>query len=269
MAEISAKVTVATLHKLKAKGEKISCVTSYDASFTRHIEAAGVEIALVGDSLGMVIQGYDSTLPVTMEQMIYHAASVARAGSKSLRVVDMPFMSFRSVDTALKNAGRLMGEGGAHMVKLEGGEVVLETVAALTGRGVPVCAHLGLLPQSVNQLGGYRMQAGDEDSARRLVEDARALQQAGASLIVLECIPAALGKQVSESLSIPTIGIGAGPHCDGQVLVLYDLLGITPGKAPVFSHDFLADTGSVPAAISAFVDAVKSGRFPAEEHSFN
>ncbi len=268
MAEKIAKITCASLQKLKTAGEKIACLTSYDASFTHHIEAAGVEVVLIGDSLGMVIQGHDSTLPVTMDEMVYHAACVARGSSTLLRVADMPFMSYHSNGVALKNAGRLMGEGGAHMVKLEGGQVVVDVVSALTQRGVPVCAHLGLTPQSVHQLGGYRVQGRDAQSAQRLFDDAQSLQQAGASLLVLECIPADLGKKISESLQIPTIGIGAGPDCDGQVLVLYDLLGITPNKIPSFADDFLKQAGSVPAAITAFVQAVKDGSFPAEQHSY-
>jgi len=265
----SAPVTTATLRRLKERGEKISCVTAYDASFTHLLEEAGVEVVLVGDSLGMVVQGHDSTLPVTMEDMIYHAACVARAGRSALRIVDMPFMSYRRVDQALENAARLMREGGAQMVKLEGGEAVVDIVQALTTQGIPVCAHLGLTPQSVHQLGGYRVQGREATAAQRLHDDALRLQEAGASVLVLECIPAALARQVSAGLHIPTIGIGAGPDCDGQVLVLYDLLGITPGKRPSFSHDFLADAADIPAALRAFVEAVKAGRFPDAQHSFD
>jgi 3-methyl-2-oxobutanoate hydroxymethyltransferase len=204
-----------------------------------------------------------------MEQMIYHASCVARAGGRALRIVDMPFMSYSSTAQALDNAARLMRDGSAHMVKLEGGREMEQTVRALTEHGIPVCAHLGLLPQSVNQLGGYRVQARDEQAAQHLLEDAGRLQQAGASLLVLECIPAGLARKVTESLRIPTIGIGAGPHCDGQVLVLYDLLGITPGKRPKFSHNFLNDAPGVPEALRAFVEAVKEGRFPDADHSFS
>ena len=261
-------VTSIALLRLKQRGEKITCVTSYDASFTRLLEQAGVEVLLVGDSLGMVIQGHESTLPVRMADMIYHTACVARAGRSALRVVDMPFMSYSSVDRALGNAARLM-RAGAQMMKLEGGREVADIVRALTEHGIPVCAHLGLTPQSVHQLGGYRVQGRDAESAQRLLEDARLLEQSGASLLVLECIPAGLAGQVSQSLGIPTIGIGAGPDCDGQVLVLYDLLGITPGKRPSFSHNFLEDCDDIPAALSAFVAAVKAGRFPAPRHSFS
>ncbi|HHH44478.1 MAG TPA: 3-methyl-2-oxobutanoate hydroxymethyltransferase [Gammaproteobacteria bacterium] len=254
---------------MKERGEKISCVTAYDASFTRLLEEAGVEVVLVGDSLGMVVQGHDSTLPVTMEDMLYHSACVARAGRNALRIVDMPFMSYSRIDQALENAACLMREGGAQMVKLEGGEAVVDIVQALTTQGIPVCAHLGLTPQSVHQLGGYRVQGREADVAQRLHDDALRLQEAGASVLVLECIPAALARQVSAGLHIPTIGIGAGPDCDGQVLVLYDLLGITPGKRPSFSHDFLADAADIPAALRAFVEAVKTGRFPDAQHSFD
>jgi 3-methyl-2-oxobutanoate hydroxymethyltransferase len=261
-------VTSIALLRLKQRGEKITCVTSYDASFTRLLEQAGVEVLLVGDSLGMVVQGHESTLPVRMADMIYHTACVARAGRSALRVVDMPFMSYSSVDRALGNAARLM-RAGAQMMKLEGGREVADIVRALTEHGIPVCAHLGLTPQSVHQLGGYRVQGRDTESAQRLLEDARLLEQSGASLLVLECIPAGLAGQASQSLRIPTIGIGAGPDCDGQVLVLYDLLGITPGKRPSFSHNFLEDCDDIPAALSAFVAAVKAGRFPAPRHSFS
>jgi len=261
-------VTNTTLLRLKERGEKISCVTSYDASFTCLLEDAGVEVVLVGDSLGMVLQGHDSTLPVTMDDMIYHSSCVARAGCSALRIVDMPFMSYSGVDLALDNAARLMREGGAQMVKLEGGEQVSGIVRALTAQGIPVCAHLGLTPQSVHQLGGYGVQGREAEPAQRLRDDALLLQDAGASLLVLECIPAELARQVSESLQIPTIGIGAGPDCDGQVLVLYDLLGITPGKRPAFSHNFLEDAADIPAALRAYVEAVKAGRFPAQQHSF-
>ena len=261
-------VSCVSLLRLKERGEKITCVTSYDASFTCLLEQAGVDVLLVGDSLGMVVQGHDSTLPVRMADMIYHTSCVARAGQFALRIVDMPFMSYSSVDQALGNAARLM-RAGAHMVKLEGGREVVDIVRALTEHGIPVCAHLGLTPQSVHQLGGYRVQGRDAESAQRLLEDARLLEDSGASVLVLECIPADLARQVSQSLHIPTIGIGAGPDCDGQVLVLYDLLGITPGRRPGFSHNFLEDRDDIPGALHAFVEAVKAGRFPASQHSFS
>ncbi len=260
-------VTRDSLLRMKAEGEKIAVVTSYDASFTALLEAAGVDVLLVGDSLGMVVQGHDSTLPVTLEQMIYHSACVARASTRALRVVDLPFMTYASTEQALDSAARMLREGGAHMVKLEGGALLCATVEALTQRGIPVCGHLGLTPQSVHQFGGYRLQGRDEAAARQLLDDAIALEQAGASLLVLECVPAALAKQISESLGVPVIGIGAGIDCDGQVLVLYDLLGITPGKRPRFSHNFLESGRDIPAALRAYVEAVRTGRFPGPEHT--
>ncbi len=266
---MNAAVTLTTLQRLKETGEKIACVTSYDSSFTILLEQAGVDIVLVGDSLGMVIQGHDSTLPVTMDDMIYHSACVARAGKTALRIVDMPFMSYATIPQALDNAARMMREGGAHMVKLEGGRHLLDSVRALTEHGMPVCAHLGLTPQSVHQLGGYRVQGRDQASAVRLLEDARLLDEAGASALVLECVPSALAKQITAAVRMPTIGIGAGPHCDGQVLVLYDLLGITPGKRPVFSRNFLQDAADIPGALQAYVKAVKDGSFPTAQHSFD
>ncbi len=266
---MSKTITLTTLQRLKHEGEKIACVTSYDASFTCLLEQAGVEIVLVGDSLGMVIQGHDSTLPVTLDDMVYHAACVARAGRTALRVVDMPFMTYATPAQALDSAARLMREGGAQMVKLEGGLPVLDSVRALTDHGIPVCAHLGLTPQSVHQLGGYRVQGRGQAAADHLLEAAHQLETAGAGLLVLECVPAALAGQVTAAVAMPTIGIGAGAACDGQVLVLYDLLGITPGKRPSFSRDFLASAGSVTAALEAYVAAVKCGSFPGPEHSFD
>jgi len=262
-----APVTTETLLRMKADGEKIAVVTSYDASFTCLLEDAGVEVLLVGDSLGMVVQGQDSTLPVTLDDMIYHSRCVARAAKRALHVVDMPFMSCASVAQALDNAARMLREGGAHMVKLEGGELMYETVTALTQRGIPVCGHLGLTPQSVHQLGGYRVQGRDDEAAKRLLDESLGLEQAGASMLVLECVPSALAKQISERLRIPVIGIGAGVACDGQVLVLYDLLGITPGKRPRFSHNFLEGERDIPAALKAYVKAVKGKQFPASEHT--
>jgi 3-methyl-2-oxobutanoate hydroxymethyltransferase len=266
---VNAAVTLTTLQRMKESGEKIACVTAYDASFTSLLEQAGVDIVLVGDSLGMVIQGHDSTLPVTMDEMIYHSACVTRSGKSALRIVDMPFMSYASVSQALENAARMMREGGAQMVKLEGGRHQLDVVRALSQHGMPVCAHLGLTPQSVHQLGGYRVQGRDQASAVALLEDARLLEEAGASVLVLECVPSTLARQITAAVAMPTIGIGAGPHCDGQVLVLYDLLGITPGKRPVFSHNFLQGAEDIPAALQAYVKAVKDGSFPAAQHSFD
>ncbi len=216
----------------------------------------------------MVIQGHDSTLPVTLEDMIYHCQLVHRGNQHSLLIVDMPFMSYATPHDALETAARLMREGQAQVVKLEGGAWLVDTVQLLTERGIPVCAHLGLTPQSVHQLGGYRVQGRSETEAERLHNDALALQAAGASLLILECVPGDLAANITRSLDIPVIGIGAGASCDGQVLVLYDMLGITPGKRPSFSKDFLQETGTIPAAIEAFIGAVKDGTFPGAEHTF-
>ncbi|HEY3521382.1 MAG TPA: 3-methyl-2-oxobutanoate hydroxymethyltransferase [Rhodanobacteraceae bacterium] len=260
-------VTVPHLRDMKVKGEKIAALTCYDASFAAHLEAAGVDIALVGDSLGMVVQGRSSTLPVKLDEMVYHCAMVARCVSSALLIADLPFMSYRNPDVALESSARLMSEGGAAMVKLEGGDDWLcEVIDALTSRDLPVCAHLGLTPQSVHKLGGYRMQGRNEDSAAILREQARAVAQAGAELLVLESVPHALAAQITREMDIPTIGIGAGRDCDGQVLVLYDMLGITPGKRPRFSRDFLAGRGSIAAAIAAYVADVRGGKFPADEN---
>jgi 3-methyl-2-oxobutanoate hydroxymethyltransferase len=262
-------VTVTTLARMKREGEKIAVLTAYDYSFAAALDAAGVDVALVGDSLGNVVQGRTSTVPVTLEEMVYHCRCVARGIDRALIVGDMPFMSYQAnPETALRSAGRLMQEGGAQVVKLEGGEVMADTVRFLVERGVPVCGHVGLQPQSVNQTGGYRVQGKDEDSAARIRKDALALQQAGASLIVFEAMPAVLAGEISRDLEIPTIGIGAGPDCDGQVLVLYDMLGIYPRPHPKFAKDFLAENGTVARALKAYVDAVKGGTFPAAEHSF-
>lgn len=257
-----APISVATLAAMKSRGERIVCLTCYDATFSHLLDDAGVDLLLIGDSLGMVLQGYPTTLPVTMDQMVYHAACVTRGRERALVVADLPFLACSSVDRALDNAGRLMQEGGAHVVKLEGGTPMLETVRRLTEQGVPVCAHLGLQPQSVNRLGGYRFQGRDHASAELIRHDALAMQDAGASLLVLECIPAALASEISHTLDIPVIGIGAGVGCDGQVLVLHDMLGLNPGRPPSFSRDFMAGQTSIAAAIAAYVAAVREGSFP-------
>jgi len=261
-------ITITALQQMKKQGEKIAVLTSYDASFTRLIEEAGVEVLLVGDSLGMVIQGQESTLPVKVDDVVYHTQNVARARQKALIVADMPFMSYSSAAQALDTAARLMKEGGAHMVKLEGGATQLDTVRHLVAHAVPVCAHLGLLPQSVHKLGGYRVQGRDEEAAAIMKEDAKALQEAGAQMLVLECVPGSLASEISQMLDIPVIGIGAGAGCDGQVLVLYDMLGVVSGYLPRFVKNFLAETDSIPAALAAYVQAVKDGSFPGAEHSF-
>ncbi len=262
-------ITTATLIKMKQQSEKIAVLTSYDASFTALLEDAGIDVILVGDSLGMVVQGQDSTLPVDVEEMVYHTQCVRRGRKNALLVADMPFMSYSSAEQALETAGRLMKDGGAHMVKLEGGATQLEAVRQLTANGIPVCAHLGLLPQSVHRVGGYRVQGRDDTSAAIIHEDAIALEKAGAQMLVLECVPTGLASEISQSLTIPVIGIGAGPGCDGQVLVLYDMLGITPNLSPKFSKNFLEEANSIPEAISAYISMVKDGSFPSEVHSFS
>jgi len=260
-------VTVPGLREMKKRGEKIVALTCYDASFAAHLEAAAVDVALVGDSLGMVVQGRSSTLPVTLDEMVYHTALVARGLSATLLIADLPFMSYRDASHALASGARLLAEGGAAMVKLEGGaDWACEALAALAARDVPVCAHLGLTPQSVHKLGGYRMQGKSADAATHLREQARAVVEAGAELLVLESVPRALAAQITKEIPIPTIGIGAGRECDGQVLVLYDMLGITPGRRPKFSRDFLSGRDSIPAAIAAYVADVRAGAFPADEN---
>lgn len=262
------RITISSLNRMKTAREKIAVVTSYDASFTRQVEAAGVDVILVGDSLGMVVQGHESTLPVTVSDMVYHTANVTRASTRSLVIADMPFMSHGTPEQALDTAGRLMKEGGAHMVKIEGGAPQLETVRHLTERAVPVCGHLGLMPQSIHQLGAYRVQGRGEHERERILRDAVALQQVGAQMLVLECVPSILGAEIARALDIPVIGIGAGPDVDGQVLVIYDMLGITPGDMPSFVRDFMRGQDSVAGALRAYVQAVRDGSFPAPEHCF-
>ncbi|MGD9386329.1 MAG: 3-methyl-2-oxobutanoate hydroxymethyltransferase [Thioalkalispiraceae bacterium] len=264
-------ITLTRLKKMKQAGERFVVLTVYDASFAAVLEKAGVEVLFTGDSLGMVIQGHETTVPVTVEHMVYHTSLVSRARQHALVMSDMPFMSFSDPVRALDNATRLMQEGGAHIVKLEGGGDVVQVVENLAKHGVPVCGHLGLQPQSVHKLGGYRVQGRDQQVAKAMLEDAKAMQDAGADLLLLECVPASLAKTITETLSIPTIGIGAGRDCDAQVLVLYDLLGISLGHRPKFSRDFLADlTGeiSIEAAVRAYVQAVKQKQFPADQHIF-
>lgn len=265
-AERKKAVTLNTLRRLKADGNKFTCLALYDASMAALAETNGVEIVLVGDSLGMTVQGYDSTLPVTINDMVYHTAAVKRGNQKSLIIADMPFMTYSSPEQAVSNAGLLM-QAGAHMVKLEGGNWLCETVTKLNDCGIPVCAHLGLTPQSVNKLGGYRVQGREQKQAETIREDTRALATAGADLIVLECIPASLGKAISEQIDIMTIGIGAGADTHAQVLVVNDMLGIT-AHPPKFSKNFLAENKSIADAIAQYVSDVKSSHFPTEEHSF-
>ena len=262
-----AKITTAVLQKMKQQGNKISMLTAYDASFAKLFAEQGVEVLLIGDSLGMVLQGHGDTLPVTVRDIAYHTRAVRSGAPDAFVIADMPFMSYGTLEQALQNVVPLM-QAGANMVKLEGGDFLLPTVKALTERGVPVCGHLGLTPQSVHVFGGYKVQGKTDAAADAMVAQAKALQEAGARLLVLECIPTALAKRITEALNIPVIGIGAGNVTDGQVLVMHDLLGISSGYIPKFSKNYLAQTGEIRSAIAAYVSEVKSQTFPANEHSF-
>lgn len=262
------KHTLHTLWKMKQEGRKITMLTCYDASFAQQMQAAEVDVLLVGDSLGTVVQGESTTLPVTLEHMLYHTRAVVRGAPSTFIVADMPFASYQtSPQAAFANAAALLA-AGAHMVKLEGGEPIAATVRYLVERGIPVCGHLGFTPQSLNQLGGYKVQGRDEESAQRLLQDAQLLQEAGAGMLVLEMVPSQVAAQISRVLNIPAIGIGAGVDCDGQVLVCYDMLGIYSGKKGRFVRDFMAETGSVPAALRAYVTAVQDQSYPAPEHGY-
>jgi 3-methyl-2-oxobutanoate hydroxymethyltransferase len=262
------RVTVPKLQERARSGEKLVMLTCYDASFARISDAAGVDMLLIGDSLGMVIQGHDSTLPVSVEETEYHVRCVARGSQRALVIADMPFGSFQeSPGRAFRNAARMIA-AGAQMVKLEGGAAMIETTRFLVERGIPVCAHIGLTPQSVHTLGGYRVQGKQDDAATRLVADAKALEGAGAAIVLMEAMPAAVAKRVTESLTVPTIGIGAGPDVSGQVLVNYDILDIFPGRKARFVKNFLAGAPSIQAAIEAYVKAVKDKTYPGPEHSF-
>jgi len=261
-------VTLSRLEHMKRAGEKIVALTAYDASFARLVDAAGVDLVLVGDSLGNVIQGHASTLPVSMDDMAYHCRAVARGLARAFFVADMPFASYPDPVTAFRNAARLMGEGGAAMVKLEGAGPVRDAIRYLSDRDIPVCAHLGLTPQSVHALGGYKVQGKGAEAADRMRRAAGEVVASGARLLVLECVPAELASELTQTLPIPTIGIGAGAGCDGQVLVVYDMLGITPGKRPRFSHDFLAGRGSARDAVLAYAEQVRRREFPTAAHAY-
>jgi 3-methyl-2-oxobutanoate hydroxymethyltransferase len=262
------RVTLTTLQKMARDGDPITMLTCYDASFAALLDNAGVDTLLVGDSLGNVIKGEETTLTVTLTEMAYHTRCVARGAKRALVIADMPFGTFQlSPEKTFENAVPLMA-AGAQMVKLEGGREMAETVAFLTRRGVPVCGHIGLTPQSVHQLGGFKVQGRGEAQAAQLIDDAKALEQAGAGLLVLEAMPATLAQQVTASIGTPTIGIGAGPHCSGQVLVLYDMLDFYPGRRPKFVRNFMAGTGNVQAAVAAFVQAVKNRSFPGPTESY-
>ncbi|GGP55257.1 3-methyl-2-oxobutanoate hydroxymethyltransferase [Shewanella saliphila] len=262
------KVTSSTLIKFKKEGKKFTALTAYDASFAGAFDSEGVDVLLVGDSLGMVLQGHDDTLPVTIADIAYHTACVKRGISRSLLIADMPFMSYSTPEQTMENAALLM-QAGANMVKVEGGHWLLESVKMLTERGIPVCAHLGLTPQSVHVFGGFKVQGRDAENAQRILDEAKALQAAGAQLLVVECIPPQLAKAITEALTIPVIGIGAGADTDGQILVMHDVLGISSGYIPRFSKNYLKQTGEIRSAIRAYIDEVANGTFPAEEHTFN
>ncbi|MDN5864218.1 MAG: 3-methyl-2-oxobutanoate hydroxymethyltransferase [Gammaproteobacteria bacterium] len=262
-------VSVVTLRKMRGEGEPIACLTAYDASFARLVDAAGTDLVLVGDTLGMVVQGHASTVPVTMDDMVYHTRLVARGIERALLVADMPFLSYTTPEVALRNAGRLMQEAGARMVKLEGTGDQAAIVAALSGNGIPVCAHLGLRPQAVEKIGGFRLQGRKPDEAKQILADARELERAGADIILLECVPRELAAQIHEAVAVPVIGIGAGAEVDGQILVLYDILGITTGRKPRFAKNYMDAAGSVQAAIEAYVREVKNRAYPQAEHGFD
>jgi 3-methyl-2-oxobutanoate hydroxymethyltransferase len=264
---LTRQVTVNTLHKLKSNSEKFVVISLYDAHMAAMAERCGVEVVLVGDSLGMTVLGYDSTIPVTMDHMIYHVEAVARGNKKSLIMGDLPFMTYATPEDALRNSARIM-QAGAHMVKLEGGEWLVETVRMLADRGIPVCAHIGLTPQSVNKFGGFRVQGRDQNQADKLLNDAKLLEQAGADVLLMECIPAALAAQITQELQIPTIGIGAGKDTDAQVLVINDILGLTQ-QPPKFSKNFLLETNDIPGAMQKYVADVKAGVFPGPDNIFN
>ena len=262
------RITLTALQKMAEEGSRIAMLTCYDASFAAVLEAAGVDSLLIGDSLGNVLQGHESTLPVTQRDMVYHTQCVARGSKRAFIIGDMPFSTFQvSPQEAFRNAAELMA-AGAHMVKIEGGRPMLDTVEFLTDRGIPVCGHLGLTPQSVHALGGYRVQGRGEDAGQQLLRDAKQLEQAGAGMIVLEAIPAALAGAVTEALTIPTIGIGAGVDCSGQVLVLHDMLDVYPGKKAKFVKNYMRPAGSIQGAVELYVKEVKARTFPGPEHSF-
>jgi 3-methyl-2-oxobutanoate hydroxymethyltransferase len=260
--------TIATLRQMKADRQPIACLTAYDASFAALLDAAGTDIVLVGDSLGMVIQGHDTTVPVSMEDMVYHTRCVSRTLRRALLVADMPFGAYALPEQAYSNAARLMQEGYAQMVKLEGGTLQLKTVEFLARREIPVCAHIGLTPQSVHKIGGFRVQGREDEAAAHMIHEAKALAEAGADIVLLECVPTSLGAAITEAVDVPVIGIGAGPDVDGQILVLYDILDITPGRKPRFTRNFMAGADSPLQAASDYVAAVKDGSYPAPEHCF-
>ncbi len=262
-------VNIATLAGMKSDGEPIACTTAYDASFAVLVDEAGIDLVLVGDSLGMVIQGHDTTVPVTVDDIVYHTRSVARGLQRPFLVADMPFMSYADPHQALDNAVRMMQEGGAMMIKLEGGEGQIEIVEQLARHDIAVCAHIGLKPQSVHKIGGFKVQGRDPAHAERMIDSARRLQDAGADIVLLECVPNELGESITAALDVPVIGIGAGPKVDGQILVLYDLLNITQGRVPKFVRNFMIGLDAPLDAVRAYVAAVKNRDYPAPEHCFS
>jgi 3-methyl-2-oxobutanoate hydroxymethyltransferase len=262
-------VTLTTLQRMRADGEKIACLTCYDASFAQLLDAADVDVVLVGDTLGMVIQGHDTTVPVSIDHMVYHCAAVARGLQRPFLIGDMPFMSYPTKELALTNAVRLMQEGGAQMVKLESGGRQTDIVEFLAGHDIAVCAHLGLKPQSVHKTGGFRVQGREREAAARLLDEARRLEAAGADIVLLECVPSELGKAITAELHVPVIGIGAGPDVDGQILVLYDMLDITTGRKPRFVRNFMEGAHSNLEALQRYVQAVKQREYPGPEHCFS
>ena len=261
-------VTLSTLAQMRANGEKIACLTAYDASFATLLDAADVDVVLVGDSVGMVVQGHDTTVPVTMDQMVYHSKAVSRGLRRAFLMTDLPFMSYASKEIALSNSVRLMQEGGARMVKLESGGSQVEIVEFLARHDIAVCAHLGLKPQSVHKTGGFRVQGRDQEAAEKMIADACALESAGADILLLECIPSPLGRAIRDAVEVPVIGIGAGPHVDGQILVLYDVLDITSGRKPRFVRNFMDGAANCGDAVERYVQAVRSREYPAAEHEF-
>ena len=262
-------VNVATLAKMKSDGQPIVCLTAYDASYAALVDRAGVDLVLVGDSLGMVIQGHDTTVPVTVSDIIYHTRNVARGLRRAFLVSDMPFMSYFEPAQALDNAVHMMQDGGAMMIKLEGGDGQVEIVEHLAKHDIPVCAHLGLKPQSVHKIGGFKVQGREPDKAKQMIKSARKLEGAGADLLLLECVPNELGKAITDTVQVPVIGIGAGPSVDGQILVLYDILDITQGRTPRFVQNFTVGQQSPLDAIKAYVQAVKDRKYPEPEHCFS
>ncbi len=261
-------ISLATLQRMHAEREPIVALTAYDYSMARAVDAAGIDVVLVGDSLGMVMQGLRSTVPVSLDEMVYHTACVARGLERAYLMADLPFLSDFDAQSAIQSAGALMKQGGADMVKIEATAEQAPIVEAMVRAGIPVCAHFGLRPQRVGQLGGYRVQGRGDEAARQVLADGKALESAGADVLLVECLSAAVAAQIQAEVNVPLIGIGAGVECDGQILVIQDVLGITPGRPPKFSHDFLADSGSIHAALSAYAQAVRERSFPGPEHQF-